>query len=405
MTSFSGIQSSATLQVVYGALGRSVRTASIDPMTGALAPLGAIENLPGDAHYGAMHPTRKYLYLSVSDRAQANLIYGFGVEGQTGLLTRLGEPFMLPPGLSRAVHITVDGTGRYLLMAHNVTESVAVLALQHNGRLGSLVSQPAMPKLGFLVHQIRIDPANRWVFVPVRGNDAQPAAQPPVPEQTGRLHLFSFDDGVLRQQQTIEYESGIGPRHLDFHPTEPFLYLLAERGNVLITYRRDGARLTELYRTTTLKDPEFKFPAQRAGAIHLHPNGKWLYVTNRNVVPCPASAPCPDRQATPFVAGENNVALFTIDAFTGRPTLVDHTDSRGFEPRTFTFDADANFVITANMMNIARTGTGGKIVDVKPNMSVFRIGADGQLQFVRSDDQAGGGQLWWVGAYRAGDGR
>ena len=66
------------------------------------------------------------------------------------------------------MHITVDNTGHYLLMAHNVTESAASLRLGPDRRLGPLTTQPEHPKLGYVVHQIRIDTTNRWVFVPVR---------------------------------------------------------------------------------------------------------------------------------------------------------------------------------------------------------------------------------------------
>ena len=373
------VSASEEINVVYAGAGRSLRIATLNPATGSLETVGTVDGLRGAVQYGALDPGGRYLYVSASDRAATNLIYAFGVDARTGLVAQLGEPFVLPERVSRAVHISVDNTGHHLLMAHNVTESVAVLTLERDGRVGALVSQPAMPKLGFLVHQIRIDRANRVVFVPVRGEDAQPT----VPEQHGRLHLFSFDNGVLHSQHTIEYESGIGPRHLDFHPISPWLYVAAERGNLLISYRRDASGLTELFRTTTLRDPSLTFPAQRAGAIHIHPNGQWLYVTNRSVE----------------AAGENNVALFSIDPATGEPTLIEHTDSHGFEPRTFTFDGSGTFLIAANMMDISHKSAGG-IADVKPNLSIFRIGGDGRLAFVRIDEEADGAQLGWVGIPR-----
>lgn len=387
--SVSGMQSTL-VPIVYASVGNSLRVFALDTGTGALEPRGATD-LRTDIHYVAMHPSRRYLYAAVSDRAQVNLIYAFGVDATTGALTQLGDPLSLPATLGRAVHITVDRAGRHLLTANNLTESVGVLRLSPDGRISELVVQPELPKLGFLVHQIRVDPTNRWVLVPVRGNDG-------VPERIGRLHVFSFDDGVLKAHRTIDYEPGIGPRHLDFHPTQPWLYVLTERGNQLITYRHDAGMLAELFRTTTLRDQSFTFPAQRAGAIHVHPNGRWVYVTNRNVAPCASSAPCPDRETKPFAGGENSVTSFSLDAKTGRPTLVEHVDSRGFEPRTFTIDPTGNFVIVANMMNIVRKDD-ERLVDVLPNLSVFRIANDGTLTFVRSYDQPGGGLIWWIAAY------
>ena len=343
--------------IVYAAVRHSLRAFALDLRTGALEQR-SVTDLRTDIHYVAIHPTRRYVYVAASDRAQVHLMYAFAIEETTGATSSIGEPFAIPPALGRAVHISVDRSGRYLLTAHNLTESVGVLRLAGDGGIADVVAQPEMPPLGFLVHQIRADRGNAWVLVPVRGNDGPP-------ELVGRLHVFSFADGVLRIARTLDYESGIGPRHLEFHSRGPWLYLLAERGNQLITYRQDGATLTELFRTTTLRDLSLTFPAQRAGAIHLHPNGAWLYVTNRNTE-----------------GGENTIALFSIDGQTGKPALIDHVDSAGVEPRTFAIDRSGTFLIVANMMN---------------NLTVFRIRDDGRLRIVRSYDQPDGG-VSWVGA-------
>jgi 6-phosphogluconolactonase (cycloisomerase 2 family) len=347
----------AAFSVLYAGVAKSLRTYALERDTGALELRGDIE-VRAEIHYVAMHPDRRHLYIAASDRAQVHLIYAFAIDAATGVLTRVGEPFSLPATLSRAIHITVDRTGRYLLTANNLTESVGVLRLGAGGQLDALIAGPALAKLGFLPHQIRIDPANQWVFVPVRGNDG-------TPEQIGRLHVFSFTDGVLHLQRTIDYEAGIGPRHLDFHPTRPWVYLLAERGNQLITYEHHAGTLRELFRTTTLRDPSLSFPAQRAGAIHVHPDGRWIYATNRNVE-----------------GGENTVALFSVDMTSGKPALVEHVDSRGFEPRTFTIDPTGSFLVAANMMTVS---------GVPPNLAVFRIGPAGDLTFERSYDQPQGG--------------
>ena len=344
-------------QIVYAAAGQSLRVLSFDAETGTLEERGAT-TLRTDVHYAALHPSGRYLYAAASDRAQVNLLYVFGVAPSTGELSQLGDPFSTS---SRAVHVSVDRAGRYLLTANNITESVDVLRLGPDGRIRELVVQPEMPTLGFLVHQIRVDPSNRRVFVPVRGNDGSR-------EQIGRLHVFAFDEGVLAMLRTIDYETGIGPRHVDFHPTEPWMYVVMERGNQLFAYAHDEGMLKELFRTSTLRDPSLAFPEQRAGAIHVHSNGRWVYVTNRNVQ-----------------GGENSIAAFEIDATTGRPTLLQHADSGGVEPRTCAVDPTGRSLIAANMMNV-------------PNLSVFRIGSDGKLTFVRTHEEPYGRQLSWVGA-------
>jgi 6-phosphogluconolactonase len=348
---------------VYASAGRSLRVFSLQPRTGELDLRGTVD-LRAEVHYMAMHPGRERLYAAASDRALVHLLYAFAIDPATGALAQFGDPVALPPALGRAIHIDVDAAGRYLLTANNLTESVGVLRLGAGGQPGELVARRELPRLGFLVHQIRIDPTSRWVFVPVRGdNDSA--------ERVGRLHVFSFADGVLELRRTLDYAAGIGPRHLDFHPRQPWLYLLAERGNVLITYEHDADALTELFRSTTLRDSSLRFPAQRAGAIHVHPNGRWLYVTNRNVE-----------------GGENSIAFFSIDASTGKPALVDHVDAHGFEPRTFTVDPSGRFLVVANMVK----------GEVAPNLSVFRIDDGGGLTFVSTFDQPDGGAICWVGA-------
>ena len=347
------------VQGIYASAGNALRVFSLEPRTGTLQPRDGVDLL-AEIHYMAMHPSRAHLYVAASDRERLHLVYAFAIDPTTGALARIGEGFALPATLSRAVHITVDRTGRYLLTANNLTESVGVLRLRPDGGIAETIVQPETPKLGFLVHQIRADPTNRWVFVPVRGDD-EPS------ERTGHLHTFSFVDGLLRLQRTTDYEARIGPRHLDFHPTQPWAYVLAERGNLLITYRHEEGALIELFRVTVLRDPTLEFPAQRAGAIHVHPSGRWLYATNRNVE-----------------GGENTIAAFSIDATTGEPTLVEHVESHGFEPRTFTIDRTGTYLIVANMT-------------ISPNLSVFRIGADGRLTFARSHDQPAGGAICWTG--------
>jgi 6-phosphogluconolactonase (cycloisomerase 2 family) len=391
LISLAAVQMSRDPSVVYHAVGTSLRWSTLDAATGSLTSAGAPAVVPADIQYAAVHPTRKAIYVSVSGRGQPNSIHAFAIEPKTGALSVLGAPLTLPDTLGRAVHLTVDSAGRFLLTAHNATETIAVVRLQEDGRLGQIVPQGEIPKLGYLVHQIRIDPSSRWVFVPVRGNNAAGST----PERPGRLHVFAFDNGVLRPHRTAEYASGDGPRHLDFHPTGPWLYVLTERGNQLITYQHTTGELKELFRVTTLRNPAFTFPTQRAGAIHVHPNGRWVYVTNRNVAPCAASVPCPEGQ-TPLERGENTIGAFSIDAASGRPTLQQHIDSHGFEPRTFTIAPGGAHLVAGNMANILWREAGG-LVEVQPNLALFRIEADGRLTFLRAYDQPDAGSLWWVG--------
>ena len=391
--------------VVYAGVGRSLRVYALDTRTGDLELRQTVPELSGDVQYVAVHPSRRWLYVSCTevpapkDRPQVSAIYAFGIDAKTGALARLGQPYT--PPLSRAININVDNTGRFLLLAHNITESASVLRLNADGSLGQPVQQPeeGLQHLGFLVHQIRIDPSNRWVMVPVRGDDAKVTGEGKgkklEPEKPGHLVVFEFSEGRLTRRHQVDFPSSLGPRHLDFHPSKPLVYVSMERGNRLLTYRHDDGVLTKVFDTTTLADPSLAFPAQRAGAIHVHPSGKWVYVVNRNTQPCSAATPCD----TPSGPGENDVAVFSVDPATGEPRLIQNVGTHGFEARTMTIDPTARFLIVANQkaFSLGYPRQGDKVVEVAPNLSVFRIGDDGKLGYLRTIELTGG-EAWWVGA-------
>jgi 6-phosphogluconolactonase len=390
--------------VVYAGVGRSLRVYALDTRTGDLELRQTVPDLSGDVQYVAVHPTRRWLYVSCTevpapkDRPQVSAIYAFGIDAKTGALAQLGQPYT--PPLSRAININVDNTGRFLLLAHNITESASVLGLNADGSLGQPVQQPEeLQHLGFLVHQIRIDPSNRWVIVPVRGDDEKLTGEGKgkklEPEKPGHLVVFEFSEGRLTRRHQVDFPSPLGPRHLDFHPSKPLVYVSMERGNRLLTYRHDNGVLTKVFDTTTLADPSLAFPAQRAGAIHVHPSGKWVYVVNRNTQPCSAARPCD----TPSGPGENDVAVFSIDPATGEPRLIQNVGTHGFEARTMTIDPTSRFLIVANQkaFSLGYPRQADKVVEVAPNLSVFRIGDDGKLSYLRTIDLTGG-EAWWVGA-------
>jgi len=386
--------------VIYASAGKLLRVYALDMKTGALEVRQTLPALENDVHYVAVHPNRKYLYVSCSElpppenRPYVNVIHAFSIDGRTGALTTIGATYTSP--LSRAIHISVDNTGSYLLMAHNFAESVSALHLNADGTLGEPVKQPEERQhLGFLVHQIRVDPSNRWVFVPVRGSDAKAATggdkQPAEPEKLGHLAIFDFHDGVLQKHAVMDYPSGLGPRHLDFHPSKPWVYLALERGSRLLTYKHENGVLTQLFDTTTLRDPSaMSIPStfQGVGPIQVHPSGKWVYVANR--YPPSKMPPLP---ASHHGAGENDVAVFSIDAATGEPKLIQNIDTHGMTPRTMTIDPTGHFLVVANQFE----GIGVDGAKVPPNLSVFGIGDDGRLTYVRTYDQTDG-DAWWVGA-------
>ncbi|HET7881217.1 MAG TPA: beta-propeller fold lactonase family protein, partial [Acetobacteraceae bacterium] len=143
--------------------------------------------------------------------------------------------------------------------------------------------------------------------------------------------------------------------------------------------------------TTTLQEPDNLRPEQMVGPIHVHPSGKFVYLGNR------ASGLIDVQGKKVAAGGENAVAVFTIDAKTGAPKLVQGIDTHGYHPRTFSIDPSGRMLVVANLQEQpVRDGDG---VRTQPaTLSTYRIGVDGRLTSVKVYDiETNGMTQWWCG--------
>jgi 6-phosphogluconolactonase len=306
----------------------------------------------------------------------------------SGALAPHGEPRNLP---SRPIHASVDMAGEYLLTAYNDPSALTVHRINRDGTLGERVSQPKELDTGKYAHQIRATPDNAQVIMVTRGNNA-PHDNPVNP---GSIKTYSFRDGVLANLAAIHPEDGMrfGPRHLDFHPREPWVYVSVESQNKLYVYRRDptsGLAREPIFVKETLSDPGSS-ARQGAGAIHVHPNGRFVYLTNR------ASATTDVEGKQVFAGGENSIAVFAIEPATGEPTLIQNIDGRGIQLRTFAIDPTGRLLVAASIQPLPVRGE-GDIKTLTAGLSVHRVGHDGKLEFVRKYDvDVGGKTQFWSG--------
>jgi 6-phosphogluconolactonase (cycloisomerase 2 family) len=286
-----------------------------------------------------------------------------------------------------------------VLVAYNFPSNVSVHRIKGDGSIGDEVKQADDLDKGIYFHQIRVTPGDKTVLIVARGNNPEGTK----PEDPGSLHVYNFQKGVLSHVRKIAPNGGygFGGRHLDIHPTQPWVYLSVERQNQLIVYKMtpDGDLMPEpLYTKSTLADPAQKFRIQGAGPIHIHPNGRFVYLGNRSGLATAAGPGVEDVNGKMvFSAGESNIAAFAIDQQTGEPTAIAHADIRAAHPRTFGLDTGARVLIAGSLSPSARRED-GKVVDLPAGLTVFRIGADGKLAFARKYDiDVGPFTQWWTG--------
>jgi 6-phosphogluconolactonase len=379
--------------VFYASVGPVLTLYDLDVGGAALEKRSTI-TLPANIQYLWPHPSRRTAYVVSSSggpgiAGDKHFASALSVDPATGELKLHGEPALLP---SRPIHTTVDASGAFLLTAFNIPSNITVHRLKADGTIGALVPQGEKLDTGIFAHQVRMTPSNRAAVLVTRGNNAESGKA----EDPGALKTYSFDDGMLKNLASIAPGTGdraglgFGPRHLDFHPTQPWAYVSIERQNELFMYKLDGA--TGLAREPsfikeTLADPRGK-TEQGAGAIHVHPNGKFVYLTNRSF---PAS-PSGGRKMS--AGGENSVAVYAIDGNSGEPMHIQSIDGLGVQLRTFSIDPDGRVLIAASILPVPRPdGT-----TVTAGLTVFRMSTDGKLTFVRKYDvDVGAFQQFWSG--------
>ena len=384
--------------VLYAAAGNELMQFDVDMANASLTQRSSVM-LPEGVQEAWPHPSRKFLYVTWSNGVTGSIVppgqksphgvTAFRIDPATGALHPHGEPISLP---ERAVFMTSDMDGTHIIVAHNDPSAVTVHVIKPDGTLGSAVPQGQLD-VGIYAHQVRVDPSNKAVIVVTRGNG--PTATKP--EDPGAIKVFNYKNGLLTNRQSIAPGGGFNfqVRHLDFHPSGKWDFITLERQNKLFVFKRspDGS-LSEspLFMKDPMAEPASGKRGQAVSSIHVHPNGRFVYVANRG------SRMTEFEGQRVFEGGENSIAVFSINQETGEPTLIQNSDTRGVGPRTFSLDGSGKILVVANQSAVPiRTEKG--VGSLPACLSVFRVGDDGKLAFVRKYDieTSSTKLLFWTG--------
>ena len=373
---------------LYVSNGSRILHYDVDVANAVLTSKGSIM-CPATVQYAWPHASRRCLYAACSDPAKGHCVAALSIDPQTGELSNLGEPVVLP---TRPIHISTDIPSDFILIAFNIPSGVRVFRTNKDLTIGEEIKEPGVTDSGIYAHQIRVTPDNRHAILVTRGVSATPTKA----EDPGALKIFDYKQGVLCNEASVAPHGGIGfgPRHLDFHPTKPWVYISLERESKLYMYKLEDGRITSdaVYKRDTVADPSKTGPRQLAGAIHVHPNGRFVYVANRDDETVDFSG------KKVLVPGENSVVVYSINQSTGEPTAVQHADTRKVYARTFCIDPSGR-LMTAQHVIPMNVGDGKEVRVVPAGITVFRIGNDGRLTYERGYDMTvdGTDQVLWGG--------
>jgi 6-phosphogluconolactonase len=308
-----------------GGESKGIYRTTLDTETGALSTprLAAETTSPS---FLAIDPTRRFLYAvgevdSVQGKPGGGVV-AFAIDPATGGLTRLNAQ---TSGGAGPCHLTVDRTGRNVLVANYGGGSTEVIRVEPDGRLGAVSAfvqhkgssvDPGRQQ-GPHAHSVNLDAGNRFAFVADLGLDKM------------LIYRFDASRGTIAPNDppAAALAPGAGPRHFAFHPGGKFAYTINELNSTVTawSYDPDRGALTEIQSISTL--PAGFHGTNYPAEVQVHPSGKFLYGSNR---------------------GHDSIAAYTIDPATGKLTFVGTQGERVKNPRNFAIDPTGAFVLVAS---------------------------------------------------------
>ena len=394
MPRWSLAQPASNKVALYANVGANLTHYDVD-VAGAELTKRETVILPAGVQYAWPHASRRYLYVATSNSAP-----GYGTQGTehhvtalaidpaTGALTPHGAPIRLP---TRPIHISTDIPSENILVAFNNPSGLRIYRINEDFTPGEEVEQPGPIDAGIFAHQVRVTPDNRLAILVTRGNEGTPTKA----EDPGALKVFDYKDGVLTNEVSIAPNGGkeFGPRHLDIHPTKPWMYVSIETQNKMDLFRIGDGRINPdiVYSVETLAEPHNIRARQAAGTVHVHPNGRFVYGANR------AEATTEFQGKQVFKGGENSIVVYSINQSSGEPTPIQHIETQKIHPRTFHIDPSGRLLVAEHNLPV-NVRDGDAVKAIPAGLSVFRMGDDGKLTFARKYDvDVGDKTMFWMG--------
>jgi 6-phosphogluconolactonase len=303
-----------------------------DTKTGEASPVSVAKTV--NPSYLVVSSDRRHVY-SVNElpgdngpASQRGGISAFGFDPASGQLTFLNK---VSAEGNDPCYLKISPDGKYLLTANYSVAadpggSFAVFPLQADGQVGQAVltvhHEGGGPVKGRQdnshVHSTVFSPDGQYLFAQDLGAD--------------KLYSYRYTPDGSRglfgptEWRYTDVKAGSGPRHLVFGPDGQYAYLTSELAATVSTFRYHDGKLT-LLQVSPLTEPGFKGQVG-AAAIHLSPDGRFLYATNRG--------------------DANEIVIFAVDPANGHLKLVGRQSSLGKSPREFAIDPTGNWLIVGN---------------------------------------------------------
>ena len=299
-----------------------------DASSGKLTPVGVAAETQ-DPSWVAVHPDGKFLY-AANEAGKYSMVSAFAVDAKSGKLTLLNQLAALGED---PCYLSFDRAGKYVFVANYTSGNVVVFPIEADGKLGSATANvhdegtlgPNKERQeGPHAHWIEASAGNHYAYVSDLGLD--------------KVLIYKFDaaSGQLANPGSNQQDAfsatlppGSGPRHVAFSRNGKFMYVLGEVQSTVTVFANDAR---EKYRSVqTISALPMDFAGRNdAAEIAIHPNGKFLYSSNR---------------------GHESIALFKVDPGTGKLSAAGDFSVEGKEPRHFAIDPYGKFLLAEDQLS------------------------------------------------------
>ena len=294
---------------------------------------------PGDPGGMAVHPSKKFLVAAMRD---AGKLVSFAIDATNGKLRQINE---VPVDVDPA-YVEYDKTGQHLLTAYYVTGKAAVHSIESDG---TIATDGQFYPTAKNAHAIVTDKTNRWAFVPHTGPNS--IFQFAFNARTGKL-------SANKNTAQLKFAENTGPRHFSLLPNNRFGFCDNEQGSSVTAMKFDvgNGTLTPIQTLPTIPS-DFRQP-NTCARMMLHPNGEFLYASNR---------------------GHDSIAAFRIDQSTGRLDRIGIFPTEK-TPRGFDISPSGEFLIAAGQAS--------------NRLAIYKVMTNGSLERIGSCNT--GNRPWWV---------
>jgi 6-phosphogluconolactonase len=290
--------------------------------TGTTEPVSNTDSAANPS-YLAIAPNQKFVYaVNETHGGTGGKVSAYAFEKTNGKLTFINQQ---STGGDDPCYVTVSQNNKWVMVANYSGGSAAAFPTDTDGSLqpytqlmqDSGKGANAQRQEKAHLHSTVFSPAQDYLFTPDLGTD--------------KVMIYKFNPSAQKPLTPADppyasVSAGNGPRHFTFHPNQKFAYLMQELSGSVRAFRYNNGKLTSIEDVPT-------HPAGYKGDIgsadiHISPDGKFLYASNRG--------------------DQNNIAIFSINPQTGKLKLQGYQSTLGKTPRNFVIDPTGNYLLAAN---------------------------------------------------------